>query len=149
MLKISLIEASFCLPESTTKTANQSVQLCLHSSRQSVVWHVGATWQIRLNSCFLRPTQVHDTNGRSICSDVSAELTAESRCTSHGATLSPKLPLPMGDLWTPYVTNYSLGPSKPTIQTVYQPFLANVNSRSRSLYAIARPSVVCLSVVCL
>ena len=28
-------------------------------------------------------------------------------------------------------------------------FLANVNSRSCSLYAIARPSVVCLSVVCL
>ena len=27
-------------------------------------------------------------------------------------------------------------------------FLANVNSRSRSLYAIARPSVVCLSFVC-
>ena len=27
-------------------------------------------------------------------------------------------------------------------------FLANVNSRSRSLYAVARPSVVCLSVVC-
>ena len=27
-------------------------------------------------------------------------------------------------------------------------FLANVNSRSRSLYAIARPSVVCLSSVC-
>jgi len=26
--------------------------------------------------------------------------------------------------------------------------LANVNSRSRSLYVIARPSVVCLSVVC-
>jgi len=28
------------------------------------------------------------------------------------------------------------------------PFLANVNSRSRSLYAIARPSVCRLSVVC-
>jgi len=27
----------------------------------------------------------------------------------------------------------------------YYHFLANVNSRSRSLYAIARPSVVCLS----
>ena len=27
-------------------------------------------------------------------------------------------------------------------------FLVDVNSRSRSLYAIARPSVVCLSVVC-
>jgi len=30
-----------------------------------------------------------------------------------------------------------------------EPILANVNSRSRLLYAIARPSVVCLSVVCL
>jgi len=28
-------------------------------------------------------------------------------------------------------------------------FLANVNSRSRSLYAIARPSVVCRLSVCL
>ena len=28
-------------------------------------------------------------------------------------------------------------------------FLADVNSRSRSLYAIGRPFVVCLSVVCL
>jgi len=27
--------------------------------------------------------------------------------------------------------------------------LGNVNSRSRSLYAVARPSVVCLPVVCL
>jgi len=35
-----------------------------------------------------------------------------------------------------------------TVQ-VYQDstFLANVNSRSRSLYAVARPSVVCLSSV--
>ena len=30
--------------------------------------------------------------------------------------------------------------------TYMNQFLANVNSRSRSLYAIARPSVVCLSV---
>jgi len=29
-----------------------------------------------------------------------------------------------------------------------EPILANVNSRSCSLYAVARPSVVCLSVVC-
>ena len=27
-------------------------------------------------------------------------------------------------------------------------FIDNLNSRSRSLYAVARPSVVCLSVVC-
>ena len=31
--------------------------------------------------------------------------------------------------------------------TLFSYFLANVNSRSRSLYAIARPSVVCLSSV--
>ena len=37
-----------------------------------------------------------------------------------------------------------------TAQPIPCQFLANVNSRSRSLYAIARPSVVCrLSVVCL
>ena len=35
------------------------------------------------------------------------------------------------------------------ILTCVDPFLANVNSRSRSLYAIARPSVCRLSVVCL
>jgi len=29
-----------------------------------------------------------------------------------------------------------------------QKFLENVNSRSRSLIAVARPSVVCLSVAC-
>ena len=28
-------------------------------------------------------------------------------------------------------------------------FLANVNSRSRSLYVVVRPSVICLSVVCM
>ena len=33
------------------------------------------------------------------------------------------------------------------IWSVLRSFLANVNSRSRSLYAIARPSVVCLSYV--
>ena len=36
------------------------------------------------------------------------------------------------------------------VSDIVTKFLANVNSRSRSLYAIARPSVVCrLSVVCL
>jgi len=34
-------------------------------------------------------------------------------------------------------------------ETLFHILLANVNSCSRSLYAIARPSVVCLSVVCL
>jgi len=40
--------------------------------------HICATWGIWLNLCFLRPTQVHSRNGKSIGSDVSAQLTAES-----------------------------------------------------------------------
>jgi len=34
------------------------------------------------------------------------------------------------------------------VVNMQQFFLANVNSRSRSLFAVARPSVVCPSVVC-
>jgi len=36
--------------------------------------HIGATWQIRLNLCFLRPTQVHNPNGKSIGSAVIVQL---------------------------------------------------------------------------
>jgi len=35
-----------------------------------------------------------------------------------------------------------------TVKARVVKFLANVNSRSRSLFAVARPSVVCLSSVC-
>ena len=34
------------------------------------------------------------------------------------------------------------------VRSIRSVFLANVNSRSRSIYVIVRPSVVCLSVVC-
>ena len=47
-------------------------------------------------------------------------------------------------LWLIFATDSHMGPRIVRIG----PFLANVNSRSRSLYAIARPSVVCLSSVC-
>ena len=40
--------------------------------------HIGATWRIRLNSCFLRPTQVHNPNDKSISSAVFAEADARS-----------------------------------------------------------------------
>ena len=87
---------SFCQPESITQTA------CLHSSRQSVVGHIGATWRIRLNLCFLWPTQVHNLNGRSIGSADSAQLTAEYPCTLQWTTLSPKIaPSHKGYIWTP------------------------------------------------
>jgi len=39
-------------------------------------------------------------------------------------------------------------PSSAISMTMGSTILANVNVSSRSLYAIARPSVVCLSVVC-
>jgi len=63
--------------------------------------HIGATWQIWLNLCFLRPTRVHIPNGKSIGSDVYAQLMAESPYTLQRVTLSPKLPLPMGGFGRP------------------------------------------------
>jgi len=53
--------------------------------------HIGATRRIRLNSCFLLPTQVHNLNGRLIGSADSAQLTAEYPCTLQWTTLSPKI----------------------------------------------------------
>jgi len=40
--------------------------------------HIGATWWIRLNLCFLRPTRVLNPNGKSICSAVSVQIAAKS-----------------------------------------------------------------------
>ena len=41
--------------------------------------HIGATWRIRLNLCFFRPTRVHNSNGKSISSAIFAQLTAQCR----------------------------------------------------------------------
>jgi len=82
----------------------------LHSSQQSVIGYIGATWQIRLNSCFLQPTRVHNPNGKWITSAISAQLMAGSPYT----LLPPKLPLLMGDL-DPHLTYNSLGHTEPTI----------------------------------
>jgi len=57
------------------------------------IMHIGAIWQIRLNLCFFWPTQVHNPNGKSIGSVVCVQPTAD---TLQWATLSPKIPLPMG-----------------------------------------------------
>jgi len=40
--------------------------------------HIGTTWRIWLNWCFLRPIRVHNPNGKSIGPAVSAQLMAES-----------------------------------------------------------------------
>jgi len=57
--------------------------------------HIGATWRIRLNFCFLRPTRVHNSNGKSIGSAIFAQLTAD---TLQWVLRHPKLPIPMGHL---------------------------------------------------
>jgi len=57
---------------------------------------MGTTWRIRLNSCFLRPTRVHNPNGKSIGSAVFAQLTADCPYTLQWEPLSPKLPLSKG-----------------------------------------------------
>jgi len=44
----------------------------------------GATWWIRLNLCFLRPTRVHSPNGKSIGWVIFVQLTAERRRVSSG-----------------------------------------------------------------
>jgi len=48
------------------------------------MWHIGTTWWMWLNLCFLQSIQVHNTNGKSIGS---AFL-----CTAHGRVSSGTLP---------------------------------------------------------
>ena len=71
------------------------------------------------------------------------------------ATTSSLASLKSGTVKTFLVPPYPDGPGKEVVKWVsvclsvlLHSFLANVNSRSRLLYAIARPSVVCLSVAC-
>jgi len=71
--------------------------------------HIGATWPILLNLCFLQPTRVYNPNGKSIGSAISAQLTAESiYALLLWANVSPKLPF-HGGSGTPSNT-WFLGP---------------------------------------
>ena len=62
--------------------------------------HIGATWRIRLNVCFLWPTRVHNPNGKWIRSAVLAQLTTESPYTYNGHLFPPICPFRWG-IWTP------------------------------------------------
>jgi len=78
----------------------------------------GATWRIPLNLCILRPTRVHNPNGKSIGSAaLFAQLTAESAYTLQWATLSPKIAPSRGGDWHPRLFHDSLRQTEPTIQT--------------------------------
>jgi len=113
--------ASFGPSESSVQTANRSVQpfaqltaKCRQVYRRLLantieIVHIAAIWQIQLNSCFLQPTQVHNPNSKSVGWAVSAQLTAESPYTLQWATVSPKISVSHGGIWTPSNT-WFLGP---------------------------------------
>jgi len=61
-------------------------------------WHIGATWQIRLNLCFLQHTGLHSPKSKSIGSAVSAQLTAVSAHTLQWGPFLPKLRLLVGGM---------------------------------------------------
>jgi len=95
----------FSPPKSINQMANRSVQPFLHSRVSSGTlappgeydWNC-AHGRHLANTIELEPTQVHNANGKSIGSAVSAQLTAKSPYTLQWATISPRLPLLMGDL---------------------------------------------------
>ena len=87
--------------------------------------HIGATWQIQLNLCFLWHTRVHNPNDKSIGLAVLAQLTAESPYSYNGLFWPPKLPLLMGASG-PHLIHGSLGPPDSSTQTAsrsLQPFV--------------------------
>jgi len=80
-----------------------------HLANRIEILHIGAICQIRLNSCFLRPTRVNNPNRKSIGAAVSAQLTAESPYTIQWANLSPKIALSHGGSGPPS-QSWLLGP---------------------------------------
>jgi len=83
----------------------------------------GATLRIWLNLCVIRPTRVHNPNGKSTATAVFARLTAESSHTLQSrAPLSHKIvPFPCVYTVHPHVTHDSQGPSEPITQTASRP----------------------------
>jgi len=59
------------------------------------------TWWIRLNLYTIRPTEVHDQNGKSVGLTVSAQLMAESAYTLQWAPLSTRIAPFHRRIWTP------------------------------------------------
>jgi len=73
--------------------SNHSLELLYAYHYDLPCGHIGATWRMRLSSCFLRPTRVHNPNP----SAISAQLMAESLYTLQWAVPFPKnCPFPWG-----------------------------------------------------
>ena len=104
------------------------------------------------NACFLEPSQVHTANDISIGSVVFAGLTTAIDRQTDRPTDRPRYPV-CNNTWHLRIVlrcGLIIITSRPSVACMLPPhrFLANVNLRSRSLYAVARPSVCLSSVVC-
>jgi len=87
--------------------------------------HIGTTWQIQLNLCFLRLTRVHNPNGKLIGSAIFAELTAECRRAWLGTSF-PIIIAPRHGVAGSHLIHASLGPPESLTQMasqLVQPFL--------------------------
>ena len=79
--------------------------------------HIGATWRIWLNLCFLWPTHVHNPNSISIGSAVFAQMTAQCPYLLQwdAPSLSQNCPFPWG--YVPHLIHGSLGQPESSTQT--------------------------------
>jgi len=129
--------ASFGPPESTTQTANRSVQPFLHSSQQSVpILYNGrpfspnfpfprGMWTPPSNTWFLGPLQAHKPNGISISSAVFAQMSTEFPCTLQWDAPFPLKIAAFHGGSGPHLIHGSLGPPKSSTQMAsrsVQPF---------------------------
>ena len=100
-----LIHASLAPPESNTQTTSRSVQLFLHSLRQTVSLiglplspqncpFARGIWTPS-NTCFLGLTPVHNPNGISIGSAIFVQLTSQCRQACRRTPFPSNLPLPL------------------------------------------------------
>jgi len=80
-------------------------------------WHIGATWWIQSNLCFIWPTGVNNPNSKSIGSAIFAQLAADCRYTLQWAAPFP-LKITLSHLGSgPHLTHDSLCTSEPATQT--------------------------------
>jgi len=134
-------------PESTTQTANRSVQPFLHSSRHKVsILYNGRLFPPKIapsrggiwppsNSRFLAPDRAYSPNGILIVSAVFARVTAECPYTLlWDAPFPSKLPLPIGgsgppsNTWFPWPTRV-LNPNCISIGSAVLAGLTSVTDR--------------------
>jgi len=66
--------------------------------------HIGATWRIRLSSCLLLPTRLHNPNGKSFGSAVFTQLMARFPILYNRRPFPQNCPFPWG-IWIPICGN--------------------------------------------